>query len=94
MISVIIEDRDGNRGFVQYNAGDVDISFPDKEKARKIKSCLTKKQEFKIPESQRIDDYRVDVVSPTENEDYFLMALSGLAGCSGVVVDWENSKLY
>lgn len=45
-----------------------------------ITEYLETEREFHIPESQQIDDYRVDKAMPTVNETYFRLALNSISG--------------
>ena len=44
-----------------------------------IKTYLTTKRDFNIPESKRLDDYRVDHVKPVDHVTYLWLALCELA---------------
>ena len=54
------------------------VSFPDEKIRQDIITYLTTPREFWIPESQRIDDYRIDVESPVADKMYFVLALCEL----------------
>lgn len=64
----------------------VEISHPRRVE---IEKYLTSVQEFRIPESPRIDNYRIDRVKPTENEMYMSLALCTLFAELGVKVFWD-----
>jgi hypothetical protein len=44
----------------------------------RIEKYLKTKREFYIPESDQLDDYRLDTALPTDNGTYFELALSEL----------------
>jgi hypothetical protein len=79
-----------NQGTIEYTGPDKPprIMFPDPLIAKKIQKHLTTERRFKIPESGRIDDYRIDRVKPTDNETYFRLALGTLHTKTGVWVIW------
>jgi len=44
----------------------------------RVRSHFTTPRQFRVPESQRIDDFRVDFVEPVLDKNYFLQALCTL----------------
>ena len=78
------------KGFVKYNkeTKEVSIDFPNESLASDIEEYLDTKRVFRIPESQKIDDFREDLVSPLDNETYFELAMCALWAETGVWVDW------
>jgi len=79
------------RGYINYLEKDktFEVSFANEATRKEIENYLTTKREFKIPESDRIDDFRVDNAIPTENLTYFELALCTLHADIGVWVHWE-----
>jgi hypothetical protein len=78
-------------GTVEYHENDLKnftVKFPDKFRRSQVVKHLTTKQEFHIPESQQIDDYRVDKAVPTEHVTYFELALCTLHAKTEVWVHW------
>jgi len=86
----------GNKtGLVEYDDETklVSVSFPDRTIKSSVVSYLTTPQDFWIPESNRIDDYRVDKNKvPTENLTYLKLALCTLNTNTGVWVDWKTKQ--
>jgi hypothetical protein len=84
--------KDDKVGFVNYTpeTKELIVEFPVANDKRNIIKYLTKKKKFKIPESQRIDDYRIDIMLPTENLMYMELALCELYTHTGVWVNWEE----
>jgi len=86
-VKILYEDKEG---FVKYNEEDqeVSIDFPDEEMADEIERFLTSHRAFRIPESDRIDDFRVDYAYPYEERTYFELAMCELFSETGVWVNW------
>jgi hypothetical protein len=83
----------GQEGRILYDPEDVagfEIEHPDPEVVKAVRRHFTTKREFRIPESQEIDDFRVDLEIPIKDENYFMMALCEMAATTGV--DWEIPK--
>ena len=53
---------------------------------------MTTEREYKIPESNVIDDYRVERKVPTESEMHFELALCNLHANTGVWVRWDKEE--
>ena len=66
------------------------VSFPVNNTRQQIITYLTTPREFRIPESNRIDDYRIDEGLPVENITYFELALCELMSRFEVWVDWNK----
>ena len=83
--------KNGKRGMVIYNDIEkiITVEF-DHPKGKEVEKYLTKKQEFKIPESDELDDYRIDNKYPKENQTYFELAMCELYTHTGVWVDWSK----
>jgi len=60
------------------------VSFPNEDIRQQIITYLNTPREYWIPESQRIDDYRIDVESPVVNKMYFELALCELKSRLGI----------
>ncbi len=82
------------RGSVSYDDSKkkVTVVFPDKKIKQEIEKYLATKQDFRIPESQEIDDYRVDNAAPVDNQTYFELAMCTLYSKLGVWVDWNSER--
>ena len=81
----------GQTGTIKYDAEDLkhfEVDFPDDDKEGEIVDYLTTRRDFHIPESQRIDDYRIDRALPTDHVTYFELALCTLHANTEVWVDW------
>jgi thermostable 8-oxoguanine DNA glycosylase len=48
--------------------------------------------EFRIPESNRVDDFRIDRVRPTKNRTYMELALCTLFANTGFWVYWGTLR--
>ena len=70
--------------------GKVVYSFDNDEStlADEVISYLDELQRFRIPKSDEIDDFRVDIAKPTDNLTYFELALCNLYSETGIWVDW------
>ena len=84
--------RDEITGFVEYDeeVKEVDVFFPDEIFEKLVKRHLTAKQKFRIPESNKIDDFREDFVVPTDERTYMELALCTLLANTDVQVNWET----
>lgn len=79
-------------GTIEYIDGTVIIDIEDVVAHGLIADYLNRPQQFFIPESQEIDDYRVDTARPIDNETYFNLALCTMYHTIGVWVNWETEE--
>ena len=86
--------KETGRGIVKYDSSKqyVFVDFPDEEVKGKIMKYLNTLREYKIPESQGIDDFRTELKLPTESTMYLELALNALWAHTGVFVDWSTEK--
>lgn len=91
---VVNIEKDGQEGRVKYDetAKQVRVDFPDENDEKAALRHLTRKQEFRIPESQEIDDFRVDKAKPTDERTYMELALCTLFANTGLFVMWDTLK--
>ncbi|MBW8001748.1 MAG: hypothetical protein FVQ80_06960 [Planctomycetes bacterium] len=84
--------KDNIKGSVEYleKIKDFIVSIDDSVISEAIQRYLTTEREFKIPESQKIDDYRIDSAKPAENRTYFELSLNTLYANTGVFVHWDT----
>ncbi len=84
--------KDGVKGTIEYlgKIKDFIVSIDDSAISEAIQRYLTTEREFRIPESQKIDDYRVDTAKPAENRTYFELSLNTLYAKTGVFVEWDT----
>jgi hypothetical protein len=89
MMRVGIE-KGGKRGTVRYDERrrEVEVDYGGPRAA--VELHLTAPREFRVPESARVDDYRLDRARPTENRTYMELALCTLFAETGFWVDWET----
>ena len=64
------------------------VNFPDEKIRLCIIAYLTQERKFTIPESNSIDDYRIELARPTDNAEHFEQALSSLWAKTRVWVRW------
>jgi hypothetical protein len=89
-----VEDREGSAGIgtVEYDpetkTATISLELGSKQ-AKQVKDYFNTEREFWIPESQEIDDYRIERAKPVENSEYFRQAMSMLYGVTGVYVLWD-----
>ena len=90
--NVMDKDGDGSTGTIEYDpeahVASVNLKLPPK-RMKQVVDYLNTEREFWTPESQEVDDYRIDRVKPVENSDYFRRAMSMLYGQTGVYVLWD-----
>jgi len=88
-----VEDRDrtGRSGTIVYDSKlkkvEINIDIDSKIK-KEMQLFFTREREFTIPESNRIDDFRIDKIVPVDNLACFEMAISELYGATGIYVLW------
>ena len=77
-------------GSITYDekSKELSIDFPDSAVVNEIKDYLNTKRVYRIPESQRIDDYREELARPIDSEMHLDLALCTLDAQTGVSVDW------
>jgi hypothetical protein len=80
--------KDGIEGLISYNRKKIKVDFPDQETKEKILAYFNTEREYKIPEPNRIDNYRVDFEMPTKSKMYFELTLNTLHTGTGVWVHW------
>lgn len=77
----------GEEGIIEYdteNVSDFKVIHPNNEVVEKVTAYLTSEREFKIPESDRIDDYRIDKARPIDHPVLFSLAMSSLKSYTGI----------
>jgi hypothetical protein len=91
----LLDRATGDEGWVDYDEKNeaARVEFPNERMKTAVSAYLTSPREFTIPESDDIDDFRIDKAIPTENETYMTLAMSSLIGTVGLWVDWERSEL-
>jgi hypothetical protein len=87
--------HEGKQGMVTYDAQKKEfrVEHPEKSVVERVIAYLNTKQKFRIPESNRLDDFRVDIVLPGESKMYAELALSSMYGKTGVMVAWDKGNL-
>jgi hypothetical protein len=58
-----------------------------------LEKYLTTVKRFKIPESQTMDDFRIDKAKPTKNKDYFTQALCSCYAHTGFWILWDTLEV-
>ena len=69
---------------------EVEVSFPDESVVADIETFLTTRRVFRIPQSDRIDDFEEQLLLPTDNKQNMMLALSEMFGAIDVWVDWNT----
>jgi hypothetical protein len=82
--------KDGRRGMVEYDEAASRVTVTFDGPAGAAVAHLTEPREFQVPESQRIDDYRVETARPTDSRMHMELALCELYAETGFWVDWET----
>lgn len=82
--------KDGKTGSIEYDEQThlIDVKLDGPSSA--VKSHLTRRMTFRIPESQRVDDFREETARPTESRMHMELALCTLHAETGFWVDWET----
>jgi hypothetical protein len=85
-------EKDKKRGEVRYDERrrEVQVDYDGPRAAAELH--LTAPRDFRIPESSRTDDYRVDRARPTENRTYMELALCTLHAETGFWVHWDTLR--
>jgi hypothetical protein len=55
-----------------------------------VERYITTPRSFRVPESQQLDDFRIDRVKPVEDENYLMMALCEMLSEIGVEPIWPQ----
>lgn len=90
VVSIHFEDEEGRIVYDPDNLAGFKVEFPDKTKREEVENYLRSEREFYIPESDKIDDYRVDKARPIDSPMHFDLALNSLMGHTGVKVHWGS----
>jgi hypothetical protein len=82
----------GTVNYRKTKAGAVEfkVRHPIAATRRSVSTYLTKEKDFQIPESNKIDDFRIDTVVPTTDINYFTQALTEMQAKTGITVIWPN----
>ena len=83
------------RGRVSYSdvTKAVNVFFPDERLGSQILKYLTTSRDFIIPLAQEVeDDYEIRHVLPTQDMDYFELAMSSIYGKLGAFVEWNKEE--
>jgi len=80
----------GRKGEIEYSeeTQQVSIQFPDALVADEIEEYLSTARIYRIPESQKIDDFREESAKPTDSLMHMELALCALWSETGVMVEW------
>ena len=70
----------------------VDVQLKDELAKRQVEEHLSTPRIFRIPESQKIDDFREETVLPTESLMHWELSMCTLFVKTGVWVDWATYK--
>jgi hypothetical protein len=90
--------RGGNgapEGFIVYDERRRRVSFETGENdlgIRRLRDYLTRRQSFRIPESQVIDDYRIERAKPTDNRTFFELALCRAYAATEFWILWDTQE--
>lgn len=85
----------GNKkGMVRYWEKEkrAEVSFPFEGVQTAAMNYLTSEREFKIPESDGVDDFRIDQARPVDNRTYFDLAMCSMYSNVGLWVDWSTER--
>jgi len=82
----------GREGVIEYDEPNRKASIQYDGDSSAIKSFLNTVREFRVPESKRIDDFRIDRQKPTRSLQYMEMALCELYAETGFWILWETQK--
>jgi hypothetical protein len=85
---------EGRDGWIQYDEEkrEFEAEHPDKIVVKSVMTYLTTPREFRIPESDRLDDYRIEEMLPGESKMHAQLSLSELFGKTGVLVLWDKGN--
>ena len=81
----------GVGGFLMYDDKSpvgFSVSHPDPKVVERVTVFLRAPRKFRVPESQQLDDYRVDLVEPVSDPAYFEQALCVMNAETEVEVLW------
>jgi hypothetical protein len=89
VVFIHFEDKEGRIIYDPENLAGFKVEFSDEAKREEIETYLKSEREFWIPESNEIDDYRIDKARPIDDVVYFELALSSLYGQTRVFVRYS-----
>jgi len=78
-------------GWLRWDSKDprkFQVYFGDTNMEKVVKTFLRKKRTFRIPQSNKLDDFRKERALPTKSDGHFTAALTEMFGETGVYVDW------
>ncbi|MCL5406870.1 MAG: hypothetical protein M1398_09205 [Deltaproteobacteria bacterium] len=81
-------------GKVVYDdsAKSVSVIFPNADVKRRVESYLNTEREFWLPESDQIDDFRVEKAKPTDSRSHFELAMNTLLTNTDVWLNWGTEE--
>ena len=86
------DDLQGTITWTENDEKNYVVDFPDKKTVKAINKYLHTEREYQIPESNEIDDYRIDKAKPIDGPTYFLLALNTLWANTDVWVIWSKGE--
>ena len=82
------------RGIITYEEKPktLEVMFPDSKIKTRILTYLNTKRDYRVPESDNLDDYRVDRRRPIDSLMYLELALNTMYTTIDVRPDWTTQK--
>lgn len=73
-----------------FDSGECVVDINNETIKEAVDVYLNTEREFKIPVSDRIDDYKVVEATPVDDDVYFYLGMSTLYANTGVYVNWDS----
>ena len=82
------------RGIIEYEekSKTLEVMFPDSKIKTRILTYLNTKRDYRVPESDVLDDYRIDGRRPIDSLMYMELALNEMYVAIDVLPEWNTQK--
>jgi|WetSurMetagenome_2_1015567.scaffolds.fasta_scaffold1111197_1 hypothetical protein len=92
----IKDEKKSELGWIEYDSEskEIKVEHPDANIKEAVEKYLSSPRKYRIPESQRLDDYREEVKVPTESMGHMELAMSGGFYRTGAMVLWETRQEF
>ena len=87
--------RNNKTGTVEWSEESFDgavVGFPEQGVIDQVNEFLDTPRTFRIPQSQRIDDFKEVTARPNDGLDFMELGLSELYANTGIFVEWPEEQ--
>lgn len=89
---IIAISKNGTKGTVEYDTFAHSVSIDFDGPHADLDLYFNKPREFKIPVSQKIDDYETHTARPIATAEYFKLSLCSVLAETGFAVQWGSIR--